>query len=298
MRELLTVVLRQRCSGRMDAVCRTGAVESSVVWSHACTLDDLCVPYVLPGQAVQQLDAGSGWTRRWTTTWKTGEADVVCPVRDLTSASMLLSVPVRRFSWRTGQQHRPGLECLVSTGRQHGFESLAERRLLLGLDFAGGVSEVLSQPFQLRFISEEGPGSHVPDFLALGRGAAWLVDVRPAERIKPEDELRFAAAAQAAASAGWRYIVVTGWRRHVMTGIDSLSVRRRNMTDRLGLQQQLLTGVRERPQRFVELVEGTSLPTVARTHAVHLLWHRRLAMDLGQPLKNATWIYPVAAHDG
>ncbi|WP_438829238.1 TnsA-like heteromeric transposase endonuclease subunit [Streptomyces adonidis] len=219
-------------------------------------------------------------------------------MKDLAGAPVLSSVPLRRFSWRSGQEHRPGLECLVSTGRQHGFESLAERRLLLALDFAGGVSEVLSQPFRLRFTAEEGPGEHTPDFLALGAAAGWLLDVRPAGRIKPEDELRFAAAGQAAAAVGWRYAVVTGWRRHVMTGIETLSSRRRSMSDRLGLERQLLAGVQERPQRFVDLVEGTSLPAVARTHAIHLLWHRRLAMDLARPFKDTTWIYRAGAGDG
>ncbi|MFJ9197137.1 hypothetical protein [Streptomyces flaveolus] len=55
------------------------------------------------------------------------------------------------------------------------------------------------------------------------------------------------------------------------------------MSDRLGLEGELLELVAERPRRFVELVEGTSLPAVARAHAVHLLWHRRLAVDLSQP---------------
>jgi hypothetical protein len=177
----------------MDAVFREGDAESSVVWSHACTLDGLCAPYALPEGAVRQMDSGPGWARRWTATWKTGKADVVCPVKDLAGAPVLSSVPLRRFSWRSGQEHRPGLECLVSTGRQHGFESLAERRrrLLLALDFAGGVNEVLSQPFRLRFTAEAGPGEHTPDFLALGAGAGWLLDVRPAGRIKPEDELQY-----------------------------------------------------------------------------------------------------------
>ncbi|MEU7577674.1 TnsA-like heteromeric transposase endonuclease subunit [Streptomyces sp. NPDC041068] len=231
------------------------------------------------------------------TTWKTGSADVFWPVRELASAPVPWSVPARRFSWHPSQGHRPGLECLVSTGRQHGFESLAERRLLLALDFAGRVREVLSQPFRLQFTSTGGAGEHTPDYLALGPEAVWLLDVRPAARIKPEDELRFAAAAQAAASAGWRYAVVTGWRRQVIAGIDTLSARRRSMTDRLGLQRQLLDGVRGQPQRFGDLVTGTDLPQVARTHAIHLLWHGRLAMDLAQPFKDATWIYRVGGRD-
>jgi hypothetical protein len=59
--------------------------------------------------------------------------------------------PVRRFAWQRGQRHRPGLQYLLSTGRHHGFESMAEQRLLLALDFAGELVEVCSQPFHLRF---------------------------------------------------------------------------------------------------------------------------------------------------
>jgi hypothetical protein len=49
------------------------------------------------------------------------------------------------------QRHRPGLQFMVSTGRHHGFESLEEARVLLALDFAGDVTDVVSQPLKLRF---------------------------------------------------------------------------------------------------------------------------------------------------
>jgi hypothetical protein len=76
---------------------------------------------------------------------------VACAVRDLDAVPVAGCQPVRRFSWRRGQRHRPGLQFMVSTGRLHGFESLEERALLLALDFAGAVEEVLPQPFRLRF---------------------------------------------------------------------------------------------------------------------------------------------------
>jgi hypothetical protein len=63
------------------------------------------------------------------------------------------------------------------------------------------------------------------------------------------------------------------------------------MVDQLGLQARLLDRVRDRPLRFLDLVEDTPLPAVARAHAIHLLWHRRLAMDLCQSLGDGTWIY-------
>jgi hypothetical protein len=88
--------------------------------------------------------------------------------------------------------HRPGLQYLVSTGRHHGFESHAEQQLLLALDFAGDLVEVLSQPLRLTFETAIGPGDHIPDFLAVTRAGSWLIDVRPGERIKAEDRVRFA----------------------------------------------------------------------------------------------------------
>ena len=88
---------------------------------------------------------------------------MVCTIKDLPTVPAIGSVPVRRFSWRTGQKNRPGLQFLVSTGRHHGFESLAERDLLLALDFAAAPSEMLSQPFTLRFATHPGPSrTHNP----------------------------------------------------------------------------------------------------------------------------------------
>ncbi|MER5727363.1 hypothetical protein ABT084_03210 [Streptomyces sp. NPDC002138] len=79
------------------------------------------------------------------------------------------------------------------TGRLHGFESLAERRVRLALDSVGGTTEVLSQPFTLKFTTCRRPVQHMPDFLALTQGAALLIDVRPADLIKPNDAVKFAA---------------------------------------------------------------------------------------------------------
>jgi hypothetical protein len=218
----------------MPASCPAKDV-SSPIWSHSCGLDDLLAQWERSDEVTSELELTGDWPRRWVTTWKTATGDLVCPVRDLAEVPTVVSVPVRRFSWRSGQRHRPGLAYMTSTGRQHGFESLAEHKLLLVLDFVGGVQEVLAQPFRLRFISAAGSGEHIPDFLALAEGPAWLLDVRPAGRIKAKDALRFAAAAQAADAAGWRYSVVTGWRQQVMTNIDTLSAQRRPLADHMGL---------------------------------------------------------------
>jgi hypothetical protein len=185
---------------------------------------------------------------------------------------------------------------MVSTGRHHGFESLAEQRLLLALDFSGGVAEVLSQPFRLRFATVDGWREHTPDFLARTRNGTWVIDVRPGDRIGDQDRVCFSAAAETALSCGWRYAVVAGWRAHVMTTLDTLSAQRRPLADPLGLQAVLLAAGGEGPRSFGDLVAGNVAPAVARAHAVHLLWWRRLGIDLDQPLtdRSPVWIPSVA----
>ena len=262
------------------------------VESDRCGLDDLFLAYEPEAERVR-LGLGPGWPGRWAGTWRTSGGEVACAARDLGEVPVAGCVPVRRFTWRQRQRHRPGLQFMVSTGRLHGFESLEERSLLLALDFTGEVEEVLSQPFRLKFETAGGEaGEHVPDFLAVFRdGSRWLLDVRPAGLVKDEDAVRFAAAAEAALEAGWRYSVVAGWRPHVLTALDALSAQRRDLEDRLGLEGELLQAAAEGPSSFGDLVAATRLPAIARAHALHLLWRRRLGTDLARPLGDGSLVW-------
>src|SRR5712691_7434601 len=191
------------------------------VRSDRCGLDELFLAFETGGAERARLALGPGWTRQWTAAWQVLGGDTLSLVRDLGPVPVAGCEPVRRFSWRRRQRHRPGLQFMVSTGRVHGFESLEEQSLLLALDFTGAVEDVLPQPFTLRF-ETAGGGSreHVPDFLAVFRdGSRWLFDVRPARLVKEDDATCFAAAAEAALEAGWRYSVVAGWKPHVLTGL-------------------------------------------------------------------------------
>lgn len=76
---------------------------------------------------------------------------------------------------------------------------------------------MLSQPFRPAFTTIDGPGEHIPDFLAVTHSGSWLIDVRPGDRIKAEDGVRFAAAAEVAPSCEWRY-----FRLHQLSGRGSL----------------------------------------------------------------------------
>jgi hypothetical protein len=177
---------------------------------------------------------------------------------------------------------------LVSTGRHHGFESLAEAQLLLMLDFAGAVTEVLAQPLRLKFVSTDGLREHIPDFFAETRSGRWLIDVRPGGRVEPRDELAFAATREVALLLGWGYLVVTGWRPHVGPTVGEFSAQRRPLTDRFGMTETLLGAVADGPRVFGELAADTVAPVIARAYLLHLLWYRRVGMDLAAPLTDRT----------
>lgn len=87
-----------------------------------------------------------------------------------------------------------------------------------------------------------------------------------------------------ALSCGWRYAVVRGWLPHVQATLDTVSAQRRPLTDPLGLQPVLLAAVRNAPMEFGALVGETEVPAMARAQALHLIWDRRLGVDLAAPL--------------
>lgn len=122
----------------MGARDRVVAGSADAVPSDGCGLSDLLDPLYATGEQDREaLDLAEGWARTWVTRWQAGKSAVSCPVREMGGVPVSACRPVRRFSWSTGQRHRPGLAAVVSTGRLHGFESLAEQRLLLALDFLG-----------------------------------------------------------------------------------------------------------------------------------------------------------------
>jgi hypothetical protein len=93
---------------------------------------------------------------------------------------------------------------------------IAEQRLLLALDFASGVSDVLGQPFRLRFATGSGWREHIPDFLVVTAEGGLLIDVRPGGRIGDDDRVCLAAARK----RRWRPLWVSGRYRLAATRAD------------------------------------------------------------------------------
>ena len=150
-------------------------------------------------------------------------------------------------------------------------------------DLAGASRQRCPQPVKFQFETTTGLREHIPDFLAVTRTGTWLIDVRPEQRIGDEDREAFAAAAEIALACGWAYVVVARWREHVVPAVDAISSQRRPLRDPLGLQRGLLAAAAEMPT-FGELAASSPYEPVARAQLLHLLWHRRLGVDLSRPL--------------
>jgi hypothetical protein len=183
---------------------------------------------------------------------------------------------------------------MVTTGRLHGFESIAEQKLLLALDFIGDVTDLVSQPMRMKFTTSSGSAEHIPDFLVATHSGTWLIDVRPGDRVEEQDRIKFAASAEAALVSDWHYLVVTGWRPQVLAVLEDLSAQRRALRDPLGIQDELLDVAAYGPLAYGDLVTATSYPAIGRAHALHLLWQRRLGLDLSMPLTDRTLIWASA----
>ena len=278
----------------MERMGQCGPGMPGPLWSHLAGWDDLLVP--VPSTDASGVDLEEGWPDRWLGTRRVDGDEISCTVRDLSRMPGTDGGPVRWFSWQRAQGHRPGLQYMVSTGRHHGAESMEEARVLLALDFAGDLVEVVSQPLRIRFTTTAGKNRvHTPDFLAVTRSGTWLIDVRPEPLIEDEDAESFAAAAEAALACGWRYTVAARWREHVLASLDALSSQRRPLKDPLGLRPGLLAAAGKPGARFGEVAAASGCEPVARAQLLHLIWHRQIGIDLAGPLADRSLLVPGAA---
>lgn len=114
--------------------------------------------------------------------------------------------PVREFVSWPGKRNFEGRLWLSSTGQHVPFESFWERAFLATLDRAGDAVAVSSQPMWIRWRSPK--RSHAPDyFVRRTDGSGLLVDVKPADRVKPEDRAKFELTRRLAAALGWSYLI-------------------------------------------------------------------------------------------
>ncbi|MDX3264575.1 TnsA-like heteromeric transposase endonuclease subunit [Streptomyces sp. NPDC093228] len=130
------------------------------------------------------------------------------PVEVMRRARFETAGQVRAFPSYRGQRDFAGWYWAATCADLVGYESWVELGHLMRLDADPDVMAVVSQPFRLSW-RHGGRGRrirHTPDYFVRGRdGTAAVLDLRPDERIEPEDAAKFAATAVACARIGWGY---------------------------------------------------------------------------------------------
>jgi len=199
--------------------------------------------------------------------------------------------PVRAFPSFAGQRSYSGGWWCATTETHVGFESWLERDHVMLLDFDPLVVGLSSQPFWLSWPAGSRRRRHAPDFFArLADGSGVVVDVRPDERIAPEDTEVFAVTAEACESVGWQYRRVGAVDPVLVANVRWLAAYRHrrclnlahaNALDEVfAVSRPLADGVAAVGDRLVVL------PTL-----FHLLWTGVLRADLRtSPLGGATII--------
>jgi len=200
-------------------------------------------------------------------------------------------LPAREFLSYRGQRHFPGLWWLATTGRHVGYESWLERDHVMALDFDCGVTGVSSQPFTLSWGGSGRKVSHTPDYFArLADGSGVVVDVRPADRVGPDDAAKFEATAAACALAGcWSFRLVHELEPVLAANIRWLSGYRhpRHADPVLG---PLLLRAFAGGAPLLAGVSQAADPLRGLPVLFHLLWRGELAAGLGVPLGDGTLV--------
>ncbi|MEU1293316.1 TnsA-like heteromeric transposase endonuclease subunit [Streptomyces sp. NPDC005840] len=207
--------------------------------------------------------------------------------------------PERRFPAFRGQGNWCGWYWSATCGGHVGYESWLERDRLMLLDFDPLVTGMASQPFRLSWAGAGGKRvRHTPDFFARrADGTGLVVDVRPDERIEPDDATKFAVTAAACRAVGWDFVRVGTPDGVLMANVRWLAGYRHPRVHRPEVAARLvevftdggglLTGTRRVGDQIAVL------PVL-----FHLLWRRVLAVDLEADLLSAdSWVWPGMARE-
>ncbi|MFE7614301.1 TnsA-like heteromeric transposase endonuclease subunit [Streptomyces sp. NPDC057496] len=196
--------------------------------------------------------------------------------------------PERRFPVFRGQGNWCGWYWSATCGGHVGYESWLERDRLMLLDFDPLVTGMASQPFRLSWAGAGGKRvRHTPDFFVRrADGTGLVVDVRPDERIEPDDARKFAVTAAVCRAVGWDFARVGTPEAVLMANARWLAGYRHPRVHRP-----------EAAARLVEVfADGGDLLAGARRVGdqiavlpvlFHLLWRQVLTVDLEAGLLSA-----------
>lgn len=176
-------------------------------------------------------------------------------------------------------------------------ESQAEKNELLWLDWQGALTKVWSQPLALIHAhGTEGARYHVPDFMGMTyEGRIRLYDVRPAARIDPRTQRQFDLTAAACDELGWTYTVLDGAGRSVRASLNLqwLKAARHPRCAPPGDVEYLILLAAGSGETRAALCAAASPhdPARAAVWIDHLTWHRKLDIDINDPLSSNTVLH-------
>jgi hypothetical protein len=187
---------------------------------------------------------------------------------------------VRSFPSFKGQKNFTGSYYAACLDDFVGFESWLERDVAMTLDFDPEVVAFSSQPFRLAWSAQARKRRHVPDFFArLADGTGVVVDVRPDDRIEPEDAEAFAATARACQEVGWVFRRTGGPGMLLAANIRWLAGYRHRRYRREDIAERA-AGVFAQPTPLLAGARRIGDPLGVLPVLYHLMWRQDLTADL------------------
>ena len=208
-------------------------------------------------------------------------------------------LPVRRFTSYRGQRHFTGWYWAATTESLVGFESWLERDRAMILDHDRRVVGLASQPFRVTWQGEKRRISHTPDYFArLEDGSGLVVDVRPTDRVGPEDAVKFSATEAMCQEMGcWSFALV-----HEPDPVEMANIRwlsgYRHPRNRVGDVAKRLMDAFDDPQVLMDGAEAVGDPLSVLPTLYHLLWCGDLRLDPTVPLGDGSMIGRAAVSHG
>ncbi|QYB07707.1 TnsA-like heteromeric transposase endonuclease subunit [Rhodococcus sp. USK10] len=191
--------------------------------------------------------------------------------------------PVRSCPSFKGMRSFAGEWWCATTGRHVTFESWVERDFLVEADFDSQICGIAAQPFRLEYPGGgERRRAHTPDFfLRSADGGGVVVDVRPDDRIGPDDVTAFEATARVCDKVGWTYRRIGEQPSVRAANLRWLAGYRHDRVVADGIANALVTAVSSTTGMPIHMLADAAgeriivLPTL-----FHLLWRQRLHADL------------------
>jgi hypothetical protein len=222
------------------------------------------------------------------------------PVREVSRIPFEQVLPVREFPSYREQQNLHVFASFTKMDTLIPCESLREREYVKLADFEGDVERLAAQPFRVDWVCQDGTArSAVPDFFVrLIDGRARLVDITSERRlVKPHEVARGDLLREFCFLAGWEYVVHTEWGEAFRANLLALDAFRSPPFGVEAYAAAVVAACRERPQAFAEL-SALGVPALVRPVIFHLLWKRRLRVEMGVAWTNATTVALAQAPGG